>query len=58
MFEKEEVNMSREYCNRCGARLILTNLGYHYCPNCGIVPDNKPWDKEDDEKKMEAKYIG
>ena len=50
--------MSREYCNRCGARLILTNLGYHYCPNCGIVPDNKPWDKEDDEKKMEAKYIG
>lgn len=46
------------YCNRCGARLILTNLGYNYCSNCGKLPENQTWDKEQAEKDAEVRYVG
>jgi uncharacterized Zn finger protein (UPF0148 family) len=41
-----------ENCPTCGTKLIKTNYGRSWCPNCGIIEEEK------ESEERELSYIG
>jgi len=42
----------KEHCPYCGTELKKTTWNRKFCPNCGIIPENR------DEGEEDARYIG